>query len=201
MQRIAGSFTWPFRARFSTWLGGAIAVLVLPVAFIPLLGYAVAATRATDAPPPWPVSWRLLSDGLWVSIAVALSMLPFAVVLFALSKAIAGLALVVAFFVLALPWGLVALGVLPHATVAFAASGRPADLFDVRASLRHVRRDFGTWNVVVAAIVSAWAIALASVGLFCVGIVPGIFYAILVSAHATAALASPQSEGTDRTAR
>jgi uncharacterized protein DUF4013 len=198
VHRIAGAFTWPFRARLSTWLGGAVTVLLLPIAFVPLLGYAVAATRSTGPPPAWPISARLLKDGFWLAVAVALTLLPFAVVLFALSKVIGGIALVVAFFVLALPWGAVALVLLPHATVAFAASGRPGDLFDARASVLGVRRDFATWNVVVAAIVTAWAIGLACVGLLCVGIVPGVFYAILVSANATAALARPDP---DRTAR
>jgi Protein of unknown function (DUF4013) len=197
VHRIAGAFTWPFRARLSTWLGGAAAVLLLPIAFVPLLGYAVDATRARgSAPPPWRLSIRLFQDGFWLATAITLTLLPFAVVLIALSKAIGGIPLVIAFFVLALPWGLVALLLLPHATAAFARSGRPRDLFDAGASLRGVRRDFATWNVVVAAIVSAWAIALACAGLLCVGIVPGVFYAILVSANATASLARPDPDRT-----
>jgi hypothetical protein len=51
-----------------------------------------------------------------------------------------------------------------------------------------VRRDFTTWNLAAAAMVTGWAIGLACVGLLCLGIVPGVFYAILVSAHASAAL-------------
>jgi uncharacterized protein DUF4013 len=193
VQRIAGSFSWPFQARFSTWLAGALAVVLFPLAFIPLLGYAVAATRAAQSPPPWTLSRRLFSDGFWVAVAVAFTLLPFAIALFGLSRWLGGIALVVAFFGLALPWGLIALVVLPHATAAFASSGNPGDLFDVATSLRGVRRDFATWNVVVAAIVSAWGIALACAGLLCVGIVPGVFYAILVSAHATASLAGPNT--------
>ena len=77
---------------------------------------------------------------------------------------------------------------MPHATARFAQSGRVADLFDLAASIRGVRRDFATWNVVAAAIVTGWAIGLACVGLLCIGLVPGLFYAILVSAHASAAL-------------
>ena len=84
--------------------------------------------------------------------------------------------------------------VLPHATAEFATGADPRVLFDVAASLRGVRRDFATWNVVAAAIVTAWAVGLACVGLLCVGIVPGVFYAILVSAHATAALAHTGTE-------
>ncbi len=93
-----------------------------------------------------------------------------------------------AFSGLALPWGLVALLVLPHATASFAASGRPGDLFNFAAAVRGVRRDFARWNIVAAALVTGWAIGLACAGLLCVGIVAGVFYAILVSAHATASL-------------
>ncbi len=195
MTRIADSFTWPFRARLSTWVGGAVAVLLLPIAFIPLLGYAVAATRdVSHGPPRWVLTRRLFTDGFWLAVAVASTLLPFAVALIALARVLSGIALVVAWCVLALPWGLIALLLLPHATAAFAASGNPRVLFDVAAGLRGVRRDFATWNMVVAAIVTAWAIGLACVGLLCVGIVPGIFYAILVSAHATAALSRPRAE-------
>ena len=103
---------------------------------------------------------------------------------------------VIAFMVLALPWGLLALLVLPHATATFAASGNPGDLFDLAAAVRGVRRDFATWNLAAAAIVTGWAIGLACAGLLCVGIVPGIFYAILVSAHAAAALHRPDPRPT-----
>jgi uncharacterized membrane protein (DUF441 family) len=51
-----------------------------------------------------------------------------------------------------------------------------------------VKRGFPTWNLVVVAIVTAWAIGLAGVGLALVGVIPGVFYALLVSSHATAAL-------------
>ena len=167
--------------------------------FIPLLGYAIAATRAAEhtppeSPPPWRISPRLLSDGFWTSVLVVLTVLPFAIALNPLAVALRDVARgepyahVIALLVLALPWGLVALLVIPHATAAFAASGDPRDLFDVRAALRGVRRDFMTWNVSAAAMVTAWAIGIACVGLLCVGIVPGVFYAILVSAHAAAAL-------------
>jgi len=79
---------------------------------------------------------------------------------------------------------------MPHATNRFALSGRPVDLFDFPAALQGVTRDFATWNLAAAAIVTAWALGVACIGLLCVGIVPGIFYAILVSAHASAALHS-----------
>ena len=95
---------------------------------------------------------------------------------------------VVAAFLLALPWGFLLLIHMPHATARFAHAGKASDLFDLPASIRAVRRDFATWNVAAAAIVTGWAVGLACVGLFCVGLVPGVFYAILVSAHASAAL-------------
>jgi len=174
-------------------------VLLLPLLFIPLLGYAIAATRSAEhdplqGPPPWRISFRLLSEGFWTSLAVTLTVLPFAIVLNPLGAALhdathgVPYAHVIALLVLALPWGLVVLLLMPHATAAFAAGGDARDLFDVRAALRGVRRDFITWNVSAAAMVTAWALGIACVGLLCVGIVPGVFYAILVSAHAAAAL-------------
>jgi hypothetical protein len=95
---------------------------------------------------------------------------------------------VLAVCILALPWGLVMLLVMPHATAAYAASGRVRDLFDPGQAVRRLSRDFATWNLAAAAIVTGWAIGLACAGLFFVGLVPGVFYAILVSAHASAAL-------------
>jgi hypothetical protein len=204
---VAASFSWPFRGRWrSPWALGVLAVLLLPVAFIPLLGYAIAAVRsAADSqhgPPPWPASRRLLTDGLWTALALGFITLPFALVFTPLSNAIQDAhiwhvsdrplsefyAHLAATAVLALPWGLVLLLLMPHATSRFAVTGRARDLFDVVASVRGVREDFVTWNLAAAAMVTAWAIAVACAGFFCVGIVPGIFYAILVSAHASAAL-------------
>ena len=208
MNPVAASFAWPFRgAWLPKWLIGAVMVLLLPVAFVPLLGYAVAATRKAGTepdggPPDWALSTRMLTDGIWVALAVALSTAPFALVIGplatvvdhahlwhvndpALSRFYANLA---AGFALALPWGIVLLLLMPHATAHFATSGSPLDLLDFRASLRGVAHDFATWNLAAAAIVTAWAIGLACVGLVCIGVVPGVFYAILVSAHATAAL-------------
>lgn len=208
MNLVAASFGWPFRGRWrSTWALGVVAVLLLPIAFILLLGYAVAATRSASldpapGPPDWVVSRRLLADGLWTTLAVLLLTAPFVLALnpFAvfierthlwqvgdqtLSHLYANIA---AGFLLALPWGILLLLLLPHATVRFAVTGRARDLFDFAASMRGVRRDFATWNVAAAAIVTAWALSLACAGLFCVGVLPGIFYAILVSAHASAAI-------------
>lgn len=184
-----------------------VMVLLAPITFIPLLGYAVAATRSASTdpesgPPRWALSPRLLADGLWTAIAVLLIAAPFvlasgplALVIDqlhlwrvsdpALSRLYANLAATIA---LALPWGLFMLLLMPHATARFAVSGRAIDLFDVPASVRGVARDFATWNLAAAAIVTAWAVGLACVGLLCIGIVPGVFYAILVSAHAASAL-------------
>ena len=210
MNLVAASFAWPFRGDWRPrWLVGLVMVVLLPVAFIPLLGYAIATTRSASKDPgrglpPWSLSRRLLADGFWVAVAIALIAAPFALALgplsshvdrahlwqvsdLSLSKVYAELA---ALFILALPWGLVMLLLMPHATNRFALSGRPADLFDFPTALRSVSRDFATWNLAVAAIVTAWALGVACIGLLCVGIVPGIFYAILVSAHASAALHS-----------
>ena len=181
------------------WALGVIVVLLLPLLFILLLGYAIAAIRAAEidpatGPPPWRITKRLVADGVWTSVAVLLTAAPFALLLGVLANLLRmwsvpePFAHVVALFILALPWGLIALLHFPHATAAFAAGGRPSDLFNVRASLREVRRDPATWNLAAAAIVTAWVVGLACAGLLCVGIVPGVFYAILVSAHAAAAL-------------
>jgi hypothetical protein len=205
---VAASFSWPFRGEWlQKWLVGVLMVLLLPVAFIPVLGYAVAATRSaiTDpaqGPPRWAMSMRLIIDGFWVALAILVLTAPFVLVSgpiatlvdqahlwrvgdSALSRLYASVA---AGFALALPWGIVLLLLMPHATVRFAASGRAIDLFDFPAAVRGVGREFATWNLAAAAIVTAWAVGLACAGLLCVGIVPGVFYAILVSAHATAAL-------------
>jgi hypothetical protein len=195
---VAESFAWPFRGRrWSRWLVGALVVLATPILFIPLLGYAVAATRAAEqepsqGPPEWKLSARLIFDGSWTTLALAIIVAPFVVAWNPLAATLpvpdATLAHAIAFFVLALPWGLLVLLLMPHATAAFASSGAPHDLFDVGAALRAVRKDFATWNTAAAAMVTGWAVGLACAGLLCVGLVPGIFYAILVSAHAAAAL-------------
>ncbi len=218
MKLVAESFSWPFRGHWrSSWLAGLLTVLLVPVAFIPLLGYAIAATRSAEhdpspGPPPWTFSFLLLSDGFWTALAIALLTTPFALafnplagLLFAAhvwtgnDVAVSQLyAHVAAAFLLALPWGLLFLLHMPHATARFAHAGTPTDLFDIPASIRSVTRDFATWNLAAAAIVTAWAVGLACVGLLCVGIVPGVFYAILVSAHASAAL---HKQGEDSPAR
>lgn len=205
MSRIAESFSWPFRNfQARTWAVGLLAVLLLPLGFVALLGYAVAATRSagsdpTQGPPPWSFTPRLLAEGLWTALAIALTLVPFAIVWHPVATALTSRldsfdAHVAAALVLALPWGVLALIHIPHATAAYAATGNPRDLLDLSGAVRGVRRDFQRWNVVVAAIVTAWAIGLACAGALCVGVVPGVFYAILVSAHATAALNGPRED-------
>jgi hypothetical protein len=206
---VAASFSWPFRGAWrSRFAFGALMVLLLPIAFIPLLGYAVAATRRVEAaqgPPPWKLSGRLIVDGFWIAVVLTLLSAPFVLALNPLAGAIDSAHLwhvsdrplsrayadVAAIVLLALPWGVLLLLLMPHATSRFAATGRPRDLFDFPASIRGVQRDFSTWNLVAAAIVTGWAHGVACVGVFCVGLLPGVFYAILVSAHASASLHSP----------
>jgi hypothetical protein len=205
---VAASFGWPFRGdwrpRFAI---GTLLVLLLPITFIPLLGYAIASTRTaeedpTHGPPQWRLSRRLLADGFWTAAALLVLSAPFILAWNPVAEAIDGArvwnvsdrpqaqvyAHVAATFVLALPWGLLLLLLMPYATSHFAATGRPRDLFDFPAALRGVHRDFAAWNVAAAAMVTAWAIGVACVGLLCVGLLPGMFYAILVSAHASATL-------------
>jgi len=185
---------------------GSLLVLLLPIAFIPLLGYAIAATRAaqgerSQGPAPLRLTARLFVDGFWTAIVLIIVTAPFAVALYPLAGAIyvpvsdrslaAPYAYIAATFLLALPWGLVLLLLMPHATSRFAATGRPSDLFNVPKTLNAVARDFPSWNVAAAAIVTGWVLGIACIGLLCVGILPGVFYAILVSAHASATLQTP----------
>lgn len=213
LNQIADSFSWPFRGRRqAAWPAGLIAVLLLPLSFVLVLGYAVAAVRAArEAAGQGPPPWRFYNGGQWVALALVLLTAPFLVIGFFVSDALhspglwhAGGTLLdvesatTAALILALPWGIVVLLLMPHATARYAVSHRARDLFDFASSLRSVQRDFPAWNVTVAAIVTGWAIGLACSALFCLGVVPGVFYAILVSAHATAAL---HPEGSDQPAR
>jgi hypothetical protein len=201
---VAASFSWPFRG---VWAGrfaiGTLLALFLPITFILLLGYAIAATRGaeddpTQPPPQWKLSVRLITDGFWTALVLLLLSAPFAVALNPLASTIRlseTYAHIVAASLLALPWGFLLLLLMPHGTSHFAATRRPWDLFEFPAALRKVRRDFPAWNLVAAAIVTAWVVAVACVGLLCVGLFPGIFYAILVSAYASATLHSPSASG------
>ena len=209
MNRIADSFSWPFRGSWrQPWLIGVIAILFLPLTFVLVLGYAVAAVRAAGQQAgQGPPAWRLYPGGQWVALALLLLTAPFVLVGMFVSTALHIGALwhsngtlldvesfTAAALILALPWGIVLLLLMPHATARYAATQRARDLFDFVDSLRSVRRDFAAWNVTVAAIVTAWAIGLACAALFCAGVVPGVNYAILVSAHATAALRPSSSQ-------
>lgn len=209
MDRVAGSFGFPFRPGAArAWLVGLPLVVLLPLGAIPLLGYAVAVMRtaARDpeaGPPAWPPLGRLLADGGWVAAVLLVLTAPFALLgsyLGALLAATLGSLLgdpavrsvvlpVAGAAIAGLPWGILLLVLMPSATVRFARSGSPRDLLDPRAAIATVRRRFGAWNLVVVAIVTAWALGLCGLGLAVVGVVPGVLYAILVSAHASASLA------------
>ena len=208
MDRVAAGFGFPFRRGAArAWLVGLPLLILLPIGLLPLLGYSVAVVRSADAdpdagPPPWRPLSRLLRDGLWLALVLTLLSTPFAILAWALagpvSSALAGsvrdgflrssLGAVLAAAVAALPWGILLLVLMPPATARFARSGRARDLVDVPAAWRLLRRAFPTWNLVVVAIVTAWAIGLAGLGLAIVGVIPGVLYALLVSSHATAAL-------------
>jgi len=209
MDRIAGAFGFPFRPGAARiWLIGIPLVVLLPFGLVPLLGYSVAVVRsAADdpeaGPPPWGPWSRLLRDGSAVALVLAVLTAPFAAGAALLAPWIAaglatqstdafvrsGLSLVFASAAAALPWGILLLVLMPPATARFARTGSLADLFDPRPALATIRRRFPTWNLAVVAIVTSWAIGLCGLGLALLGVVPGIFYAMLVSAHATATLA------------
>ena len=209
MDRVADSFAYPFRRGGArrVWLIGIPLVVLLPLGVVPLLGYAVAVVRsaATDpqaGPPPWRPLPPLLADGLLVALVILVLTAPFAFFTWALAPSAgllfagvgdpflrSGLGLVIAAAVAALPWGILLLVLMPPATARFASSRRYRDLLDAPAAIRTVRRRFPAWNLAVVAIVTAWAIGLSGLGLALVGVVPGILYAMLVSAHATASLA------------
>lgn len=161
----------------------------------------MAAADAAAAPPGWRVRRRLLSDGAWSGLQAAVLTLPFVVLAWLV---VGGLgrawhptgdrfvdsanALVVAVAAVALPWGIVMLTAVPPTVARFAVSGRPADLASLSAVVDVVRRRFADWNLVIVAITTSWLLAAAGLALALVGVVPGAFYAILVSAHACAAL-------------
>jgi hypothetical protein len=208
MDRVAGSFAFPFRRGAGrAWLIGIPLLVLLPLGVVPLLGYSVAVVRSAAAdpeagPPPWRPLPRLLAEGLLLALVIILLSLPFALLTSLLTVPAGllftrvgdpflrdGLRLVIAAAVAALPWGILLLVLMPPATARFAQSGVYADLIDLPSAVRTVRRCFPAWNLVVVAIVTAWAIGLSGLGLALIGVVPGILYALLVSAHATASLA------------
>ncbi len=208
MRLVAESFTWPFRGAWrARWLVGVILVLFLPVTFVVVLGYWIAAIRSVRAdpaqgPPPWSWSLRLVREGLWTALAILLITAPFAIAYIAILGRLPSssfvpvsdqgvaplLSALLVLIGLALPWGLTLLVLMPHCSARFAETGRGSDILDFKGAVNGVVRDFAAWNATAAAIVTGWAIGLACTGLLCAGAVPGIFYAILVSAHASAAL-------------
>ncbi|HVD01129.1 MAG TPA: DUF4013 domain-containing protein [Candidatus Dormibacteraeota bacterium] len=209
MDRVAGSFGFPFRPGSArAWLIGIPLLVVLPIGAIPLLGYSVAIIRsAADDPEAGPPAWRplgrVIRDGLWLALVLAGLSAPFALLAILLAGVAArilqppvtdpflagALLWVTAAAVAALPWGILLLVLMPAAIVRFARSGSPRDLVDLPAALGLVRSRFGDWNLVVVAIVTAWALGLCGLGLVCLGIFPGVLYALLVSSHATSDLA------------
>jgi hypothetical protein len=208
-RHVIASFLYPFRrdGRLGRWLVGVALVALLPVSFPLVFGYAVACIRASvqdpAAPPPrWRICWRLVTDGAWSALQAAVVTAPFAAGAWLLAGVLArawrpsgdalpspALAWVVAVTVAALPWGVLLLLVLPPTLARFAITGRPADLAALRCAVACVRGRYAEWNLVLVAVTTAWALAAVGLALAGVGIVPGAFYAILVSAHACAALA------------
>jgi len=214
---VVESFVFPFRrgGRGARWLVGVVMVALLPVSFLFLFGYAVACVRSAAAdpaapPPAWRVRGRTLFDGAWSALQAAAITLPFAAAAWWLAGALGGvwhptgdraldaeLVWIAALTLAALPWGLLMLLAVPPTLARFAVSGRPADLVAVRAAIGCVRERYVAWNLVLVAITTSWVLAAASLALAGVGVVAGAFYAILVSAHACAALVPTGVRRTD----
>jgi hypothetical protein len=214
-RHVVASFLYPFRrgGRATRWLVGTACVVLLPAAFPLLFGYAVGCVRASAcdpaaSPPRWRVSRRLVADGVWSATQAALLTAPFAAVAWTMARALGRawhptgsafpdvpLTWVVALAAAALPWGVLLLVVVPPTLAAFATTGRVLDLADVRLVTRCVTARYTEWNLVVAGITTAWAVGMVGLALLAVGVVPGVFYAILVSAHACASLAPHRTPG------
>lgn len=209
--RIAESLAYPFRrGALGVWLVGMALLVLFPATFWLVLGYGIDAIRQSAAdpgapPPRFHLDFRTAREGALASLAALALALPYVLLSALLASLIApafiGLsapfgrieATLVAGLLVALPWGTLVLVLAPPAFAAFAASGRAGDLFDARAAARTVRTRFVDWNLATVVIVTAWLIALAGLGLCCVGVIPGVMYAILVSAHADASLC-PQTQ-------
>lgn len=210
-----GSFLFPFRGRrrLVRWVVGTVLVALLPISFVVVFGYAVecirrAAADAQAAPPAWRFRGRLLLDGVWTAAQGAVLTAPFATLAWLVAAGLgqvwhptgdsfvdAAEAWVLSVLVAALPWGMVMLTVLPPTLARFAVSGRPADLAALPAVVEVVRWRFPDWNAAVVAITTAWLLAAAGLALAVIGVVPGAFYAILVSSHACAALSPDRTNG------
>ena len=204
----AHALGYPFRGGAGrAWLAGVPLVLLFPLSFVLVFGYALRVTRAAqrepDAPPPgFAVDARLLRDGVLSAALVLALTLPFAVLAWWSAAAMSNVlhvthdaffdrayALLAAGVLLAIPWGLLLLLWLPANIAAYSVTGSARDLFDPLRAGSRVRARFLDWNLASAAIVTGWALGFAATGLLCVGFLPGAFYAILVSAYATASLA------------
>lgn len=195
------------------WVVGTVLVALLPITFVLVFGYAVecirrAADDAQAVPPAWGFRGRLLLDGVWTAAQAAVLTAPFATLAWLAASGLGRVwhptgdrfvdvaeVWVLSVLAAALPWGMVMLTVLPPTLARFAASGRPADLAALPAVVEVVRQRFAVWNVAVVAITTAWLLATAGLAVAVIGVVPGAFYAILVSAHACAALSPDRTTG------
>jgi len=189
------------------WLTGVPLLLLFPLSFVLVFGYALRATRAAysdpNAPPPgFAFEAQLVRDGVLSAALVLALTLPFAVLAWWAAGAVSNVlhithdafldraySLLAAGFLLAIPWGLLLLLLVPANIAAYCVTGQARDLFDPVQAMSRVRDRFLDWNLASAAIVTGWALGFAATGLLCVGFLPGAFYAILVSAYATASLA------------
>jgi hypothetical protein len=161
-----------------------------------------------EPPPSWRIRGRLLRDGAWSALQAAALTAPFAFAAWLLDTLVArawhpaadaflnaALAWIVAVTVAALPWGVLVLVVVPPTLASFAVTGRASDLARLRLVVACVRDRYADWNLVLVGITTAWALAAVGLAVVGVGILPGVFYAILVSAHACSALAPHRTAG------
>jgi hypothetical protein len=204
-RHVIRSFVYPFRGpwRGRRWLLGVCLVALFPMTFPAVLGYAVACVRSAacdpTAPPP---RWGLhLRDGSWAALQAAALTAPFVLLAWLLLEPLFArflwtpLAWIAAVTVAALPWGVAMLVAVPPTLASFAVTRRPSDLARLRLVLSCVRDRYADWNVVLVGITTAWVLAAVGLAALVVGIVPGAFYAILVSAHACSALAPHRTPG------
>ena len=202
----ARSLLYPFRPGWRrAWLIGVPLALVCPLGLIPVLGYAVACARAVAAGtssglPPWRLGVRLLAEGgLLLAVLLAVTA-PFVALVWWSSGWIGGLlpvpdpfvargyGVLIATAPLGLVWALTALLTVPPGLARYARTGRAREFIDFAATLRLLRAHFPAWNLAGVPIVTAWAVALLAVFAGGLGAPFAAFYAILVSAHASATL-------------